>query len=78
MGIPFVASVWCSFMPLAQFRAWYDWFVYNFTENSFGKCVCSAARVHLCTFPDKHLFGVPLLKLRAVEENIPKVISLQW
>ena len=36
--------------------------VHNYTKKSFGKSVCSAARVHLCTFPDKYLFGVPLLK----------------
>jgi len=78
VGIPFVASVWCWFMPLAQFRAWVLLVcVHNFTKNPFGKCVCSVARVHLCAFPGTHLFGVPLLKLRAVEENIPKVILLQ-
>lgn len=54
----------------------YYWFVYTTLRRTRLGSVCSVARVHLCAFPGTHLFGVPLLKLRAVEENIPKVILL--
>jgi hypothetical protein len=74
------SSVVCS-PELGSYRCLYITLpvsVHNITKNSVGKSTGYAGRVHVCTFPDTHVFGVPFLELRGIQENVLKVISLQW